>query len=110
MAGLKMKLVDESGFLLGVFSLPRGMEDQLERNDSIQGFTDLPPVDFRKMPDPTERFVRRTWMLSSYHNSPPRSGEYVLYGIELSEFERLRYVEFSPSLSYVLRLISDFPR
>jgi hypothetical protein len=105
-----VKLVDEHGFLLGTFTLPDGMTRILERENSLRGLCDFPPVDFRELPDPTENLTRRAWQLSPCHRSPPHSGEFVLYGIELSEFERLRYVEFSPSLAYVLKRISDFPR
>jgi len=104
-----MKLVDESGFLLGTFTLPQGMMDVLERREFLQGYTDMPPVDISKAYS-LKDMTRRVWTLYPYSGAPPFSPHYVLSGIELSEFEALRYVEFSPSLAYVLKLISDFPR
>lgn len=110
-----MKLVDESGFLLGVFSLVDRLTHILETRGDVSCATDQPPIDFRKATmepiDPKDSIATyKVWYLRPYEGKPPGSDQYTMHGILLEEWEAQRAVTFAPSVAYVKKLISDFPR
>lgn len=106
-----MKLVDESGFLLGIFSLPNRETNMLRERKVLSVMEDYPFIDLGKqMEDPAIAMAKsvKVWRLLSDYKVG--SDAFILENITVEEFERQRLVAFSPSLAYVLKLISNFPR
>ena len=100
-----MKLVDDTGFLLGIFSLSPHHERLLRANGNINFYQDLP---HRKIYDLKPADANETIRVWTLIEAEPDGDSYTLVGFTVEEFERQRAVSFSPSLAYVKKLISDF--